>query len=208
MSSQVTATSDLAGARPYRSHKVPACSRCRKRKLRCNVDIPGQPCHSCRLSSSVCGQDVGGSNRPQQVKRRQQRQTNTLNNIASEDRAQSYASPTFNRHKAVQNEESHDTSDPDSSHQNGGSKSSLIVGPVTAEDVQVIEKYMQTQNNLHNSPHDRMYQTISDDPQDPILYLTVPRRRQGLSLNNRPGEKQREIIEQILGPWTDEVISL
>jgi hypothetical protein len=82
------------------------------------------------------------------------------------------------------------------------------VGPVTAEDVQVIEKYMQTQNSLHNSPHDRMYQMVSDDPQDPVLYLTVPRRRQGLALNNRPGERQREILEQILGPWVDEVISL
>lgn len=84
----------------------------------------------------------------------------------------------------------------------------MIVGPVMAEDVQLIQDFMSSQGRLHHSSHDRLYDTVSDNPQDPVVYLTVPRRRQGLSLNYRPGEKQREILEQILGPFMDEVIAL
>lgn len=40
--------------RPYRSHKVPACTRCRSRKIRCHIDIPGEPCLSCRERRLKC----------------------------------------------------------------------------------------------------------------------------------------------------------
>jgi hypothetical protein len=85
----------------------------------------------------------------------------------------------------------------------------MIVGPVMAEDVQLIQDFISSQGRLqHQSPAERLYDTVSDNPRDPVLYLTVPRRRLGLSLNYRPGEKQREILEQILGPFIDEVIAL
>jgi hypothetical protein len=77
-----------------------------------------------------------------------------------------------------------------------------------AEDVQLIQDFISSQSRLHHAPPERLYDTVSDNPQDPVLYLTVPRRRLGLSLNHRPGEKQREILEQILGPFIDEVIAL
>lgn len=35
-------------ARPYRSHKYPACSRCHKRRSRCTIETPGSACLLCR----------------------------------------------------------------------------------------------------------------------------------------------------------------
>jgi len=77
-----------------------------------------------------------------------------------------------------------------------------------AEDVQLIENYMSSHSRARGNPRGGLYDTVSDNPNDPVLYLTVPRRRQGLSQHNRPGEKQREILEQILGTLKNEVVAV
>ena len=41
-------------ARPYRSHKYPACARCHKRRSRCTIEIPGQACLLCRMHGVPC----------------------------------------------------------------------------------------------------------------------------------------------------------
>ena len=51
----------LEGSRPYRSHKIPACERCRKRKARCTIDLPDQPCLLCRLQGGTCSRSKGAS---------------------------------------------------------------------------------------------------------------------------------------------------
>ena len=40
--------------RPYRSHAWPACDRCKKRKIRCDLDVAGQPCRYCRTCRETC----------------------------------------------------------------------------------------------------------------------------------------------------------
>lgn len=43
-------------ARPYRSHRYPACERCHRRRSRCVIEVPGQGCSLClkqRLSCSL-----------------------------------------------------------------------------------------------------------------------------------------------------------
>lgn len=40
--------------RPYRSHAIPACDRCRTRKIRCDSDLPVQPCRFCRTRQDTC----------------------------------------------------------------------------------------------------------------------------------------------------------
>ena len=42
------------GARPYRSHKFPACARCHKRRARCTIEQPGQACLLCRMHGAEC----------------------------------------------------------------------------------------------------------------------------------------------------------
>ena len=44
----------MPSLRPYRSHKAPACSSCRRRKSRCTVDIAGRACLVCRLNRTAC----------------------------------------------------------------------------------------------------------------------------------------------------------
>ena len=41
-------------ARPYRSHKYPACARCHKRRSRCTIEVPGQACLLCRMHGVPC----------------------------------------------------------------------------------------------------------------------------------------------------------
>lgn len=39
---------NMKSARPYRSHKYPACTRCHKRRSRCTIETPGSACLLCR----------------------------------------------------------------------------------------------------------------------------------------------------------------
>ncbi|KIW71342.1 hypothetical protein PV04_03523 [Phialophora macrospora] len=41
-------------ARPYRSHRYPACDRCHKRRSRCVVEVPGQGCIRCYTQRIPC----------------------------------------------------------------------------------------------------------------------------------------------------------
>ncbi|KAF7861872.1 hypothetical protein EAF04_007754 [Stromatinia cepivora] len=67
---------------------------------------------------------------------------------------------------------------------------------------------MESQSRPKTSKRGRLYDTVSDNPKDPVIYLSVSRRREGLSSSDRPGEKQKEILEQILGPNVGEVVKL
>lgn len=88
-------------------------------------------------------------------------------------------------------------------------ESVLIVGPVAAEDAQVIEKYMPHERS-NKSPQEKKlpYNVYSNDPRKPILYTTVSRRRQGVRVGSPPGENQKEILEQILGPFKHDLVKL
>ncbi|KAI5305161.1 hypothetical protein KEM56_005132 [Ascosphaera pollenicola] len=83
------------------------------------------------------------------------------------------------------------------------SESVQIVGPVAAEDVHVIERYLPTSQISRPAPDTKKagFKVYSNDPRKPVLYTTIPRRRQGLRQNGIFGENQKEILEQILGPF-------
>lgn len=86
-------------------------------------------------------------------------------------------------------------------------ESSIIMNPTMAEDVQVLENYL-TSKALRTSSTNRPYTVVSKGASDPVVYITVPRHRQGLRTATDPGREQREILEQILGPLKTEVIKL
>ncbi|EHY55049.1 uncharacterized protein HMPREF1120_03205 [Exophiala dermatitidis NIH/UT8656] len=50
---------NMKTARPYRSHKYPACSRCHKRRSRCTIEIPGEACLLCRMHGVPCSSATG-----------------------------------------------------------------------------------------------------------------------------------------------------
>lgn len=87
-------------------------------------------------------------------------------------------------------------------------ESVLIVGPVAAEDAQVIEKFMPSERSSKIENGNKPYNVYSNDPRKPILYTTVSRRRQGMRMGCPPGENQKEILEHLLGPFKQELVRL
>jgi hypothetical protein len=82
-----------------------------------------------------------------------------------------------------------------------------MLNPPMAEDIQILEHYL-TSNATVGTATGKPYSVIPSAPGKPIVYLTVPRRREGLRVGIKPGMKQREIMEQVLGPLKDEVVKL
>ncbi|THC96447.1 hypothetical protein EYZ11_004096 [Aspergillus tanneri] len=84
-----------------------------------------------------------------------------------------------------------------------------IVGPVVADDAQVIEKFMPPErSDMSEAAKSHPYNVYSNDPRKPILYTTISRRRQGMRVGVPPGENQKEILEQILGPFRHDLVRL
>ncbi|TEY86444.1 hypothetical protein BOTCAL_0008g00180 [Botryotinia calthae] len=209
--------STLHEFRPYRSHKIPACDRCRKRKLRCEADLTNGPCRICREQGADCVRPEASRTN----KRTTPNTTSTSNveipSVRSLKRPRTLdpspsTSPIHeNSFREDSTVEQSGLQSPDYSRQerpNANDKSSMIIGPIIAEDVQLLEQYMESQARPERSRRGRLYDTVSDNPKDPVIYLSVSRRREGLSSSERAGEKQKEILEQILGPNVREVVNL
>ena len=176
--------------RPYRSHKVPACSACRKRKGRCEVDDPSVPCQYCRRRKLNCDHAVGQqqsarNDRVPPVKRARKAGSVVVANTA----------PTSVGQQLLGNIQEDDESSP------------VMVNPSMAEDVDILEQHLATQNAF-NVPERRMYVRLLSANGESIVYRTVARRREGLRQTPTPGLSQLEIIENVLGPLKTEVIKL
>lgn len=178
-----------AGSRPYRSHKVPACDLCRHRKIRCNIDIPGKPCRFCRERDLTCeySQKHEHTETESPTKRRKTQIT------SFSERGSRLAERGLAQFPSVAG--------------TSPTESSLILNPPMAEDIEILEHYL-TSNGPPGASTGKPYSLISSTPGNPIIYLTVPRRRKGLSTAVDPGRTQREIIEQVLGPLKMDVLDL
>ncbi|EPS36717.1 hypothetical protein H072_9709 [Dactylellina haptotyla CBS 200.50] len=183
--------------RPYRSHKVPACSRCRQRKIRCKIDLPNQPCLFCREKGVAC----------------------QIPSASPEDSSNSAPASNGNGttgfNPAKRRRHDLDVGGPSVSvaaipigaaADNSSGKSAIIVGPAVAEDVEIIQRHMSItpQSQRHNS--NATY--ASEDPGGSVVYVTIPKYRRGFRPKLDTGDKQREIIEQIFGPFKKEAIRL
>ncbi|KAJ5903172.1 hypothetical protein N7504_005555 [Penicillium tannophilum] len=217
-----------AGARPYRSHKVRACDLCRKRKSRCTVDIPGQSCLLCRVQGADCHYQEEAS-----------AETSVLNSSESKPSwpgAQPIEPASGHKRKRspdsspnpgphIPTRQSTNGPSPQDTNSSSGRRGSdsrrkgydddrhnesvLIVGPMIAEDAQVIEKHMPPErSSLSEEPKRHPYNIYSSDPRKPVLYTTISRRRKGMRMGVPPGENQKEILEQILGPFKHDLVRL
>ncbi|KAJ5208625.1 hypothetical protein N7449_003004 [Penicillium cf. viridicatum] len=215
-----------AGARPYRSHKVRACDLCRKRKSRCTVDIPGQSCLLCRVQGADChyqeeaNADSSILSAPdskswpgppameavpgQKRKRSPDGLAHMSQNIPPRQpiNGPSPHGTTSSGGRRGSDSRRKDMDDPQN-------ESVLIVGPMVAEDAQVIEKHMPPERTSQSEePKSHPYNIYSSDPRKPVLYTTISRRRKGMRRGTPPGENQKEVLEQILGPFKHDLVRL
>ncbi|KKK14366.1 hypothetical protein ARAM_006057 [Aspergillus rambellii] len=210
-----------AGARPYRSHKVRACDLCRKRKSRCTVDIPGQSCLLCRVQGADChyqeenppelpiphGPESKGWHSEGSFHAGQKRKRTS--EAGSPSHSSRHRDDTSDLHRSDSTGDSRGSEPRRHGVEDPHNESVFIVGPVVADDAQVIEKFMPPeQPNKSVVPRSHPYNVYSSDPRKPILYTTVSRRRQGMRVGIPPGENQKEILEQILGPFKDDLVRL
>ncbi|KAB8076640.1 fungal-specific transcription factor domain-containing protein [Aspergillus leporis] len=185
--------------RPYRSHKVPACDRCRRFKRRCTGGTPEQPCVLCSLQEVPCiisSSPKGSSSSHRRVKRDQRRvqpprivPSDSIENVPS-------SAPE-------DGEIGQEQIDCDYHGSPGQAQSkmelSMFTSPVLSEDIRILERYMSSKSTSVEG---------TGSSGNPMVFLKVPRRREGLSMAENPGKHQREIVMQILQPYADELVRL
>lgn len=167
-------THDAATAvtvRPYRSHKVPACDRCRARKLRCTVDLKDKPCLLCRLHSAECVRRGGPSSshhdssgaigtnagQPSILGRSATAQNDNGSHIVPNPDTRRRSRSRSPKRRRITNKNSNDhayrrrASAPDTRHSSPADDTGphdrpfAMVGPESAEDLHVIEQYISVQ---------------------------------------------------------------
>ncbi|KAH8724390.1 C6 transcription factor-like protein [Phaeosphaeriaceae sp. PMI808] len=178
--------------RPYRSHKVPACTRCRSRKIRCHIDIPGEPCLSCRERRLKCQyiESTTGNNSPTEEGGDRRPSKRRRHSEPEEGPSRPHSAPIL--HKPTNNP-----------------SASIMLAPHLAEDVDIFNRHiLQHRNPGGEEAEPSKYQTLRHDLNDPVVYLSVPRFRTGLPPGSGCGREQREIVEQIMGPFKREVVEL
>ncbi|KAF2025408.1 C6 transcription factor-like protein [Setomelanomma holmii] len=180
--------------RPYRSHKVPACTRCRSRKIRCHIDIPGEPCLSCRERRLKC----------------QYIESTTTSNSPTDDGNERRPSKR-RRHSEPEDGPSRPRSAPILHKSTNNPSASIMLAPHLAEDVDIFNRHISQHRNpgfVTDDSEPSEYQTLRHDENDPVVYLSVPRFRTGLPPGSGCGREQVEVLEQIMGPFRREVVEL
>lgn len=199
--------------RPYRSHKIRACDYCRKRKQRCHVAIIGETCQLCQLQGIECrydgkedGQTLAGVS--SQATRRQftahslKRPHSTLcgDNELDQERPRNNVLPMTHPRAP---ERSSDGASLDT-----GNHTAHIVGPFVARDAHVLEQYMTPASPRGQQSTNNPYKVYSADPNMPVLYTKVERRRKGLAMSEAPGLKQKQLLDQIMYPDTEKLLKV
>lgn len=172
-------------SRPYRSHKHPACNVCRHRRIRCHVDVAGEPCRFCRDRRLQCEVSKEKSSlQPSRPRRTTVKSLNHENGPVSMQRSSgdAFLSPQ--------------------------ESSTMMADPAMAEDIRVLEKYL-TSNLGTRDLASKAYLTIPHTSGESVVYLKLPRRRPRLqNASQVPGKAQREIMQRVLYFCEQEVIDL
>ncbi|KAL2812969.1 fungal-specific transcription factor domain-containing protein [Aspergillus granulosus] len=208
-------TGDTPSGRPYRSHKIPACDFCRKRRSRCTQELADQPCLLCRMHGATCSRatiagpsadDPMSTPTPPIAKRRR---------TAKDDQVQQTpavalppATPQPSRNSPPGDRQA---PTPEFAQNNtASSQSRHIVGPAMARDAQVLERCMSsTYNTAVSYARPNPYSVYSDDTRNPVVYMKVPRQRGPVpSGNGTAGFKQFEAMEKVVEPLGPELCSV
>ncbi|KEQ66605.1 uncharacterized protein M437DRAFT_18399, partial [Aureobasidium melanogenum CBS 110374] len=198
--------------RPYRSHKFPACTACRQRKIRCHFDQVAAQCTLCREKGWQCITASPAAS----AQKRDRSSTSGPGERSAKRTAASIGpggdgSPQVPRRPSRQNstigtpaEASAEIAQP---LDHPSTESTVIVGPVFQEDIQILGPYLSKGDEARQSSKER--QTTTAGPsRNPLLYLSVPRRRRGLQPAKDPGSNQKLILQHLVGPFADELVDL
>ena len=84
----------------------------------------------------------------------------------------------------------------------------MLLNPTMAEDVDVLEHYLTSHPTTEKTPKQPYIRVSNGTSNDSLVYLSMPRKRQGLQATVNPGGAQREILEHVLGDAKVAVIEL
>ncbi len=184
---------NMTQRRPYRSHKFPACDRCRRFKRRCTGGAPDRPCVLCSLQEAPCGFT---SSPPQKSRSVSERVGAARRSVRQPTVVQSPLPRLEPESSTIDEEAGQDRVGP---HYHGGPNQdpskpvlSMVANPVISEDIRILERYTSSQAPTNN----------------PMVYMNVPRHREGLAMAENPGKQQVEILMQILKPSASELFDL
>ncbi|KIA75865.1 Zn(II)2Cys6 transcription factor [Aspergillus ustus] len=231
-------TSDLSPARPYRSHKIPACDFCRKRRSRCTQEVADQPCLLCRMHGATCSRATSagtgtGTSTPRPIaaasprptpviatKRRRISKDSSSNITITRDHQQPVPVPPPSRPSRNYSPPGERQAPTPEFTQNNhsttvvssGQSSRHIVGPAMARDAQVLERCMSSTTNYNTAvsyARPNPYSVYSDDTRNPVVYMKVPRQRGAVpSGNGTAGFKQFEAMEKVIEPLGHELCNI
>ncbi|KAL4961877.1 Zn(II)2Cys6 transcription factor [Aspergillus stella-maris] len=195
-------------ARPYRSHKIPACEFCRKRRSRCTQEVADQPCLLCRLhgrgetcsrATKAAASDTSkrrrlASNQDIEPQLDRSRHGRSPSRTAGDPE---YAAENTNRPAIARRQSATTLPQNDASNQSGH-----IVGPAMARDAQVLERCMSSVHGTAVSyARPNPYSVYSDNTRNPVIYMKVPRQRNiAPSGNGTAGFRQFEAMEKVVEP--------
>ncbi|KAH8901631.1 1-aminocyclopropane-1-carboxylate [Thozetella sp. PMI_491] len=201
-----------APSRPYRSHKVPACDFCHRRKSRCDRARLDEPCALCRTHHNDCKTSI----KERASSRRMAGHARYLRSRKSTPAASPAVTETN-----LPAQDFHNLALGTTSLESASSIATLpavgaaglsghIVGPALARDAQMLEQFISPKDDIAESHvHPNPYSVYSDDPRNPVVYMKVPRQRTTASSGNgTSGFKQCEILEKILEPLGPDLVEL
>ncbi|KAL3493915.1 fungal-specific transcription factor domain-containing protein [Aspergillus germanicus] len=207
--------SETPSARPYRSHKVPACDFCRKRRSRCTQELADQPCLLCRMHGATCSRATTVSPRttaeprPTPIAKRRR-----ISKAVQDQQTSSVqlppATPGPSRNSPPGDRQSPTPTPEFTQNNNVSSQSRHIVGPAMARDAQVLERCMSSiYNTAVSYARPNPYSVYSDDTRNPVVYMKVPRQRGAVpSGNGTAGWKQFEAMEKVVEPLGSELCAV
>lgn len=201
------------GTRPYRSHKFPACTACRQRKIRCHFDQVALICTLCREKGWQC---ITASPAPSAQKRdrtstagpSERPAKRTVQSIGSASAGSPQVPPRRpSRQGSTIGTPAEASAEIAQPLDHPSTESTVIVGPVFQEDIQILGPYLSKGDGARQSSKER--QTTTAGPsRNPLLYLSVPRRRRGLQPAKDPGSTQKLVLQHLVGPFADELVDL
>lgn len=229
-----------AAARAYRSHSQPACLACRRRKSRCVIDgDTDNRCSLCIIHETECvfpskkvetadaedqSNAVPKSAREQRPSRKRKRHDEasaaTLPGRSSSASQEILNHETHRQSGQAQNPFAQPVGVAKSFEDSPAAlrllgetdhESSHIVGPLLANDAEVLQNYFSVlpqSNNPGQTVRPTPYSMFSKGPGGPVLYMTVQRQPAGLVKGNSPGFDQYRVIEKLVEPFAEDLLNL